>query len=434
MAKINPYENSAVEAILENIKVITNVFASNSALDSAVKQANMLASSSAIQSAMGIANNSALLNAATASRSAIQAAMGIANQFDNVFSGNEKIFKSFLGTFNFQSELLRNTQHFYLTETMNAFRNNLIHNNYFAAIEAISKSLQNTIIEVPDLALLRLNRPLIDLVDVDLPRGLRASIDNLHIKTAIDLSTSESISYNSEQATFFVEASPDDNCKAKVVNVIYSAARLFNELTEEELFSLHRHLSTFQSLGSTHYVGGKILNIVKNIKNVISFDSDYFYHARTIDDGVAPYTDEDMTSAPHGITSFGRFNHIGDNYFYFSDQKSGAIEEVRKHSPKNRIQVAKLKSKGKIKMVDISQDEENVFLKYCRFPFDSTSSKKVPREYLIPSYFSDCCKLQGFDGIKYYGTKNYYNYVTWKDGHFIFVDQEILETVKAGSA
>ena len=367
MAKITPDENSSVKAMMENIKMATNIFASNVELANAVTQANMVAFNSAFQ-----------------------AGKDIANQFANVFSGNEVIIKSFIETFNFQTELLRNTQHFYLTETINAFRNNLIHNNYFSAIEAITKSLQNVIIEVPDIALLRLNKSLISLIDVDLPRGLRASIDKLHTQTAIDLSTSDNISYNSEEAVFFVEASPDDNCKAKVVNVIYSAKRLFDELTEEELFSLHRHLSTFQSLGSSHHVGRKIIEIVKKIESVISFDSEHYYHARTIDDGVSPYTDEDMTSAPHGITSFGRFNHIGDNYFYFSDKKIGAIEEVRKHNPKKRIQVAKLKAKGKVKMVDISQDEENVFLKYCRFKYDPTSNKKIPREYLIPSFFSGC--------------------------------------------
>lgn len=409
MSKINPYENSAVKAMLENMRVATNIFASNPALESAVRQANMLTTSPAIQ-----------------------AIKGITNQFNDIFSGNEKVIKSVLGAFSFQTELLRSTQQFYLTETINTFRESIMHNNYFPAIEAITKSLQRSIIEVPDIALLRLNKPLLDLIDVDLPRGLRASIDTLHTKTAIGLSTSENISYNSKDATFFVEANPDDNCKARVVNVIFSAARLFSDLTEEELFALHRHLSTYPSLGPAHYVGNKIMELVKNIETTISFDSEYFYHARTIDDDASPYTDEDMTCAPHGITSFGRFNHIGDNYFYFSDQKTGAVEEVRKHSPKNKVQVAKLRPKGKIRMVDISQNEENVFLKYCRFKFDPTSNKKVPREYLIPSYFSDCCKLQGFDGIKYYGTQSYKNYVTWKDGHFVFVGQEILDMANGG--
>lgn len=403
MASINPYENTGMKHMLESIRTTMSVFASNLALNDAVRQANMLAS-----------------------ESVIQAMSGITRQFDEIFSTNDLIMKSFLSTFQFQTELLRSTQDFYLTDTINAFRNSLIHNNYFSAIEAITKSLQSAIIEVPDIALLRLNKPLMDLIDIDLPRGLRTSIDNLHSRTALDLSTSESIRYNCEQASFFVEASPEDNCKSRALNVIYSAARLFSELTEEELISFLRHLSTYPSLGSSHYIGERIMKIVKNIESVMSFDSDYYYHARTLDDGMCPYTDEDMTCAPHGITSFGRFNHVGDNYFYFSDQRAGAIEEVRKHNPKNRVQVAKLKAKGNVRMVNISQNEENVFLKYCRFPFDPTSNKKVPREYLIPSFFSDCCKMHGFDGIKYYGTKNYYNYVTWKDGHFVFVDQEIV--------
>ncbi|MDD4111696.1 MAG: RES domain-containing protein [Herbinix sp.] len=407
MSKINSNENSGMIAMLESMRVVLNTFASNPKLESAVRHTNMLTTSPTIQ-----------------------AIKGITSQFNEVFSGNEKVMESFLRTFSFQTELLRSTQQFYLTEMINTFRNSLIHNDYFSAIEAIKKSLKSSIIEVPDIALLRLNKPLLDLIDVDLPRGLRTSIDSLHIKTAIDLSTSENISYNSKDSTFFVEASPDDSCKAGVVNVIFSATRLFDDLTEEELFSLHRHLSTYQSLGSEHYVGEKIMKLVKSIESTISFDSEYFYHARTIDDDASPYTDEDMTCAPHGITSYGRFNHIGDNYFYFSDQKTGAIEEVRKHSPKNKVQVAKLKPKGKLRLVDISQNEENVFLKYCRFKFDPTSSKKVPREYLIPSFFSDCCKLQGFDGIKYYGTQSYMNYVTWKDGHFVFVGQKILDMAK----
>lgn len=411
MEKIDAYGNSSMKTMLENMIVATSIFASNPALESTVRQANMFSTGPSVQ-----------------------VIKDIVDQYNDFFSGNKKMMKSFLGAFSFQTELLRNTQKFYLTETIDSFRNNLIHNNYFSAMEAIANSLQRPIIEVPDIALLRLNKSLLDLIDADLPRGLRTSIETLHTKTALDLSTSENISYNSKDSTFFVESNPEDNCKAGVVNVIFSVTRLFSDLTEKELYALLRHLSTYPSLGSAHPVGKKILEIVKNIETTISFDSEYFYHARTLNDAVAPYTDEDMTCAPHGITSYGRFNHIGDNYFYFSDQETGAVEEVRKHSPKNRVQVAKLRPNGKIRMVDISQNEENAFLNYCRFKFDPDSVKKIPREYLIPSYFSDCCKLQGFDGIKYYGTQNYKNYVTWKDGHFVFIDQEILDMAKTEGA
>jgi hypothetical protein len=394
---------SAVESILENMRVTMSLLTSNPKLETAVTQANMLQSSAAVESLSGITK-----------------------QFDSIFSTNQKITSSFLEAISFQTKLLRNTQQFYLTETLGAFRNSLIHNDYFSAIETVKKSMQSAIIEVPDMALLKLNRPLFDIIDADLPRGLRSTIDTLHVRTAIDLSKSKGISYNSNDATFFVETSPNDNGTAKVVNVIFSAARLFNDLTEEELLALLRHLSTYPSLGSEHVVGKKVMNIVKSITATISFDAENFYHARSLDDDAPPYTDEDMTCAPHGITSFGRFNHIGDNYYYFSDKKEGAIEEVRKHSPRNKVQVARLKATRKNRMVDISENEENVFLKYCRFKFDPNSIKRVPREYLIPAFFSDCCKLQGFDGIKYYGTQSYKNYVTWKDGDFKFVDQEII--------
>ncbi len=404
MAKNIWNENSSINIMIQNIEITLKMFASNPALDLAVKQANIAGCISGLQ---------------TASRR-------ITEQFNTIFSGNELITKSFQETLAFQNELLCKTQNYYLTETINSFRTNLFNNNYFAAIEAITNSLKFPLIEAPNIALLKLNKSIMGLTELEIPKGMRSSLESLHMSTAHEMSTSDSVSYDSRHATFLINAEPENSCTAKEANIIYSATKLFDELTEEDLFSFLRHLSTYYSLGLSHYVGQKILKIVKEIENVISFDSNLYYHARSLDQGLCPFTDEDMTRAPHGITSFGRFNHIGENYFYFSNQKTGAIEEVRKHNPKNRVQVAELKAKDKVKMVDISHDKENTFLKYCRFPFDPRSDKKVPREYLIPSFFSDCCKLIGFDGIKYYGTKDYFNYVTWSDGHFIFVSQEIL--------
>lgn len=365
MANINPYENSSIKAMKRSIEITAKIFASNPALDSVVKQVNIVGISSALQEVSRITQ-----------------------QFDNVFSGNELILKSFLSAFSIQTELLRNTQTYYLTETINTFRNSLLHNDYSSAIEAITKSLRFPIIEAPNIALLKLNKSLIGLTEFQLPRGMRSAIDSLHIRTAQDLSTSENISYDCDKAAFFIEAEPEYSCTVKEANVVYSAMRLLDELTEEDLISFLCHLSSHYTLGSVHYVGEKILKIVEDIDNVISFDSECYYHARSLDDGVCPYTNEDMTRAPHGITSFGRFNNIGENYFYFSNQRVGAVEEVRKHSPKNKVQVAKLKTKNNVRMVDISHAKENTFLKYCRFSFDYNSTKKVPREYLIPSYFS----------------------------------------------
>lgn len=398
-----PYENNVLESMLKNLEITTKMLASNPALDFAIKQENMFGS-----------------------LSGIQAALGITHQFSDVFSANDLMANSFLNTFDFQSELLSNTKNYYLTETLNSFRNNLIHNKYFDAIESITNALQLPIIEAPHISLLKLNSSLMEITQHVLPRGMSSAIKSLHVSTAQELSTSDSISYDRGQSVFLVDAEPENSCTAKEANVIYSATRLFDELSDDKLISFLCYLSTYPSLGLSHPVGEKILRIVKEIDSSISFDFDLYYHARSLDDDECPFTDEDMIRAPHGITSFGRFNHIGENYFYFSNRKGGAIEEVRKHSPKNRMQVAEIKSINKIKMVDISHDKENTFLKYCRFPFNPKSNKKIPREYLIPAFFSNCCKLVGFDGIKYYGTKDYYNYVTWSDGHFIFVRQEII--------
>lgn len=43
------------------------------------------------------------------------------------------------------------------------------------------------------------------------------------------------------------------------------------------------------------------------------------------------------------------------------------------------------------------------------------------RVYLIPNYVSDCCCAHDIEGVKYYGSKKYSNYVTWNAGYFEFV-------------
>lgn len=59
----------------------------------------------------------------------------------------------------------------------------------------------------------------------------------------------------------------------------------------------------------------------------------------------------------------------------------------------------------------------NTFLRYLRFQCSPNSGKR-PREYLIPQFVSDCCVSSEIDGIKYYGGKDYSNYVTWKDEYY----------------
>lgn len=51
-----------------------------------------------------------------------------------------------------------------------------------------------------------------------------------------------------------------------------------------------------------------------------------------------------------------------------------------------------------------------------RFPLDDEN--KMPRQYLLPCFVADCCQMIGFDGIKYYGSQEYDNYVSWSDRYF----------------
>lgn len=83
------------------------------------------------------------------------------------------------------------------------------------------------------------------------------------------------------------------------------------------------------------------------------------------------------------------------------------------------LQTVKLKPVKGILMLDLSGSltRGKTFLRYLRFSLSDVNDK-MPREYLIPCYVSDCCKEIGFDGIKYYGAKDYSNYVAWNDGYF----------------
>ena len=50
---------------------------------------------------------------------------------------------------------------------------------------------------------------------------------------------------------------------------------------------------------------------------------------------------------------------------------------------------------------------------------------------IIPSFVADCCYSNHIHGIKYYGSKEYTNYVTWDDRHFEFLSiNEIIPVVK----
>ena len=206
-----------------------------------------------------------------------------------------------------------------------------------------------------------------------------------------------------------------------------------DEFVEEiELMDFMDHLFRTPTLGSTHSAGKEIMEVIRNIwkssssPNKIGFDEDFYYHSRARYSGVATYVSAQMLKAPVGVTGPGRYNHPGRAHYYFANTQHGAIEEVRKHlKNEQEIQTIKIKPVNPIVILDLSNTmrKGNIFLKYLRYPIDSITDK-MPREYLIPCFVSDCCQVVGFEGVKYYGSKSYNNYVCWKDGYFEFVGNE----------
>ena len=78
--------------------------------------------------------------------------------------------------------------------------------------------------------------------------------------------------------------------------------------------------------------------------------------------------------------------------------------------------------------MDFSQRKEgSEFLKHLRFPIKDEFGV-MKKEYLLPCFVADCCKRIGIDGIKYYGSTKYNNYVTWKDDFYEFINGNMAQS------
>ena len=83
------------------------------------------------------------------------------------------------------------------------------------------------------------------------------------------------------------------------------------------------------------------------------------------------------------------------------------------------IQTIRIRPVKNIKLLDLSGTlhRGKTFLRMIRYSI-TEDCNKMPKEYLLPCFVADCCQQIGFDGIKYYGSKDYNNYVSWSDGYF----------------
>ncbi|MBQ8572641.1 MAG: RES domain-containing protein [Ruminococcus sp.] len=306
-------------------------------------------------------------------------------------------------------------------------QNSLLQND-FTALQTFANSLKGIQhIEAPNMALLKMAR---GFEMVSLPKGLSSAVKQLHIETARKLSTSQSVSFDLSTKMFFVEAEPENKATISETNILCSSLQLLSGLNEADLISFLNCLDQNLPFAGNHYVGQKINDIISNWDSIMNFDCNYYYHARTLTDKTNTYTDEELRKAPKGYTGHGRFNFVGQSHYYYSDVPKGAIIEVSKHSKDPFVQIAKLQPKRAIRMIDLSQEitTQNKFLEFCRFTPSPEQYPNVKREYLLPCYVASCCKQNNIEGIKYYGSKEYKNYVSWDDEYFNIVSSEIRNT------
>lgn len=312
------------------------------------------------------------------------------------------------------------------SELVKSFQTAFINTDYQACVSALSEALASSTISTYDFSFLKtldISREFLSAING--PTGLLTSLNNLNKETAYRLAREEDITYDIEKAAFVVKNNPSAIATAKEMNVITSGADLFDcmedeYISESELMNFMSYLQSSPTFAAVNSVGKKIYDLLERFAEHLSFDCNQYYHSRARENGARPFTFDEMLTAPSGVTGPGRYNHPGQAFYYFADTEEGAEAEVRKHNAGKTIQTAIIKPNKSINMIDLSGTIRHgqTFLKYIRF--DATDGV-MPKAYLIPCFVSDCCRSLHIDGIKYYGTKAYSNYVCWNAGYFDFV-------------
>lgn len=310
------------------------------------------------------------------------------------------------------------------TPEIEKLQRSLMQNN-FAGLFEFTDALQTSYIEAPNIALMKTAK-IFEHIDANLPKGLPTIINSLSVDAANRLAYSENISLDVPSRMFYLEESPNERVNVQETNIICSSLHLLSGVDEADLIAFLNYLDQHPNLALNNPTGRRILEIISEWNEIMDFDQPYYYHARALGENDCPYTEAQLRRAPTGVTWHGRFNFVGQSHYYFSDVPKGAIMEVSKHTKEPRVQIAKLRPTRPIRMIDLSQElkTKNKFLDYCRFGATNTNLH-IQREYLLPCFVADCCSASGIEGIKYYGSREYKNYVSWDDSYFAFEGSEI---------
>lgn len=311
----------------------------------------------------------------------------------------------------------------------------LANSNISACVDAIQKSLNSTSIAMADMSFIKTAELMKSIVsELVMPVGLPSTIADLNKSSMERLAYNNDIIYKSDTRKFVSVINEEDYASASEMNVIcrtedfLDATEYEEKFTENELMNFMSFLDDSPMFAMNSPVGRKIYGLICDFPYIIGFDKEKYYHCRARNKNDSPYVWEQMRRAPYGVTYPGRYNHAGQAYFYFSDNVDGAKKEILKHmSNKDKdskvLQVVELSVNAEVRLIDLSGRNKrglNTFFKYIRFPL-GTDQMARPREYLIPCFVSECCRAAGINGIKYYGGKEYSNYVTWQDSYYSFI-------------
>lgn len=318
--------------------------------------------------------------------------------------------------------------------------------DYFGAYESLASSLSGLTVRGPDIALLgNVGGLLESLGDFgyggSIPRGTKTFVRDLSKASLERLSVSEDVSVDIRGKRLLAADAETDpgacNCVGDDSGVVSANVRSFNVLTsslsfleglsEVDMMKLQQLCSDAPAFARDCKAGRVIWETVRDWKDAISFDRPVYYHARLKPAGTAPYLKDDMAKAPRLLVKAGRFNGPQKAYYYFSDTEHGAMQEIGKHGSEDEAQVAEIEGKRDVRLIDLSGVGRgtNYFLKYLRFPFTNTD-QVIPPEYLVPNFVAQCCRHAGIDGIKYYGSKTYSNYVVWDDDLFRIASMRVV--------
>ncbi len=412
---------------------------------------NMMQSSSVIQAQKGLSNVKELLIAQQDKETFSEVArLGVSmaeasDKYQIFFKEYRDITEKYNRLFNSydfsrfsgnMSQQLAQSQLNTIAQLCSSYETQMIHDVIGCFANAEYKYLPNVInaainkerIEAVDMAFVRTS-DIISVIKSELnyPVGFASALKNLNLTTAQDISKKSSIKFDTKKNEF---VNGDSAVNVKSMNIIYAGISFLGTdevFSDKELIDFISVLSDRPMVAMNNDTGLKIFEWLKELNNnntnIINFDCDIYYHCRSRKKDDMLYTFDEMVKPPHGIPSAGRFNHSGRSSFYFSDNRYGAEVEVRKHLSKDGKEVpqtVKLKPKKDIRLLDFSETlrRGESFLRMIRYPVKGNVINKMPKEYLLPNFVADCCKEIGIEGIKYYGSKKYSNYVCWEDGYF----------------